>query len=98
MRASTERRPGVRRDQVGNGAAHPEQEFALLSGMQREPAATIASPSAAFMASGFPHAIHLPASAAVSAISWCMRLGTQMSIRSTSGRAIRRFQSVSTLS
>jgi hypothetical protein len=37
MRASTERRPGVRRDQVGNGAAHPEQEFALLSGMQREP-------------------------------------------------------------
>ena len=64
----------------------------------RSTAATIASPSAAFMASGFSQQTHLPAAAAASAISLCMRLGTQMSIRSMSARAIRRCQSVSTLS
>ena len=64
----------------------------------RSTAATIASPSAASMASGFSHSTHLPASAAAIAISLCRLFGTQMSIASMSSRAIRRRQSVSTLS
>jgi hypothetical protein len=61
-------------------------------------AAAIASPSAGSMASGFSHNTHLPASAAGIAISLCRWFGTQMSIASMSARAIRRCQSVSTLS
>ena len=64
----------------------------------RSTAWTIASPSAAFMASGFSQSTHLPACAAAIAISLCRWFGTQMSTASMSARAIRRRQSVSTLS
>jgi hypothetical protein len=63
----------------------------------RSTAATIASPSAALMASGFSQSVILPAAAAASAISQCRWFGTQMSTKSMSARSIRRIQSVSTL-
>ena len=58
-------------------------------------AATISSASAAFIASGFSQTTILPASAAAITMSWCSTLGTHTSIRSMSGRAIIRRQSVS---
>jgi hypothetical protein len=59
-------------------------------------AATMASDSPAFRPSGFSHITIFPASAAATAMSWCMSFGAATSMRSTSPRATSRRQSVST--
>ena len=58
-------------------------------------AATMASASAVFIASGFSQRIILPASAAANTISWCVLLGLPISIKSMSSRSISFRQSVS---